>query len=109
MTLSASSASLFDLGGRVAVIVGGTSGIGRALALGLAGAGADVVATGRRQSHVDAVAAEIEAKGRRSLRHTTDVTDSASLARLRDACQTTFGAVDIVVAAAGVTKRVPTV
>jgi NAD(P)-dependent dehydrogenase (short-subunit alcohol dehydrogenase family) len=58
---------------------------------------------------VDAVAAEIEAKGRRSLRHTTDVTDSASLARLRDACQTTFGAVDIVVAAAGVTKRVPTV
>jgi NAD(P)-dependent dehydrogenase (short-subunit alcohol dehydrogenase family) len=58
---------------------------------------------------VDAVAAEIEAKGRRSLRHTTDVTDSASLARLRDACQTTFGAVDIVVSAAGVTKRVPTV
>jgi NAD(P)-dependent dehydrogenase (short-subunit alcohol dehydrogenase family) len=58
---------------------------------------------------VDAVAAEIESKGRRSLRHTTDVTDSASLARLRDACQTTFGAVDIVVAAAGVTKRVPTV
>jgi len=109
MTLSASSASLFDLGGRVAVIVGGTSGIGRALALGLAGAGADVVATGRRQSHVDAVAAEIEAKGRRSLRHTTDVTDSASLARLRDACLTTFGAVDIVVAAAGVTKRLPTV
>jgi len=98
----------FDLGGRVAVVVGGTSGIGRALALGLACAGADVVATGRRQTHVDAVADEIATHGRRTLRQTTDVGDSSSLARLRDACLAEFGAVDIVVAAAGVTKRVPT-
>ena len=70
----------FDLGGRVAVVVGGTSGIGRALALGLACAGADVVATGRRQTHVDAVADEIAARGRRTLRQTTDVNDSSSLA-----------------------------
>src|SRR5439155_1743639 len=98
-----------SLAGRMAVVVGGTSGIGRALALGLADAGADVVATGRRQSHVDAVAVEIEAKGRRTVRQTADVTDAASLVRLRDACLAAFGAVDIVVAAAGITKRVPTV
>ena len=55
--------SLFDLTGRTAVVVGGTSGIGRALALGLADAGADVVATGRRQTLVDEVAAEIERAG----------------------------------------------
>ena len=99
---------LFDLAGRVAVVVGGTSGIGRALAVGLADAGADVVATGRRQSHVDAVATDIEARGRRTVRHTSDVTDPSSLVRLRDACLTAFPAIDIVVAAAGVTKRVPT-
>ena len=56
--------SLFDLSGRVAVVVGGTSGIGRALALGLADAGADVVATGRREAHIEDVAAEIESRGR---------------------------------------------
>ena len=59
------ASSLFDLSGRVAVIVGGTSGIGRALALGLAEAGADVVATGRREDLVREVSAEITAKGRR--------------------------------------------
>jgi NAD(P)-dependent dehydrogenase (short-subunit alcohol dehydrogenase family) len=99
---------LFDLSGRLAVVVGGTSGIGRALALGLADAGANVVATGRRQSHVDAVAAEIEQRGRRTLRQPADVADAASLDRLRDRACAEFGAVDIVVAAAGVTKRVPT-
>ena len=63
-----STPSIFDLTGRVAVVVGGTSGIGRALALGLADAGADVVATGRREALVDEVAAAIEARGRRTLR-----------------------------------------
>jgi NAD(P)-dependent dehydrogenase (short-subunit alcohol dehydrogenase family) len=103
------SSSLFDLSGRLAVVVGGTSGIGRGLALGLARAGADVVSTGRRQSHVDAVADEIGALGRRTIRHTSDVADPDSLADLRDACLAAFGAVDIVVAAAGITKRVATV
>lgn len=101
-------AGAFDLHGRVAVVVGATSGIGRALALGLAEAGADVVATGRREALVDEVAAAIEARGRRTLRHTCDVGDPRSLERLRDACVTAFGAVDIAVAAAGITKRVPT-
>jgi NAD(P)-dependent dehydrogenase (short-subunit alcohol dehydrogenase family) len=102
------SASPFDLSGRVAVVVGGTTGIGRALALGLADAGADVVATGRRQTAVDEAAAAIEARGRRTLRQTSDVGSLASLRQLRDACRAAFGRVDIVVAAAGITKRVAT-
>ena len=98
--------SLFDLTGRTAVVVGGTSGIGRALALGLADAGADVVATGRRQDAVDAVANDIEARGRRTLRHPADVGTLESLRGLQRACVDAFGHVDIVVAAAGTTKRV---
>jgi len=98
----------FDLSGRRAVVVGGTSGIGRALALGLADAGADVVATGRRTSHVEAVAAEIEARGRRTMRVAADVADTASLERLRNSMLETLGGLDILVCAAGITKRVPT-
>ena len=92
----------------MAVVVGGTSGIGRALALGLADAGADVVSVGRRAALVDAVAAAIEARGRRTLRLPTDTTDAASLERVRDAVLEAFGHVDILVCAAGITKRVPT-
>jgi NAD(P)-dependent dehydrogenase (short-subunit alcohol dehydrogenase family) len=102
------TAPLFDLSGRIAVVVGGTSGIGRALALGLADAGADVVATGRRADAVETVAKEIEHRGRRTLRHPADVASSSSLAALHRACTDAFDRVDIVVAAAGVTKRVPT-
>jgi NAD(P)-dependent dehydrogenase (short-subunit alcohol dehydrogenase family) len=102
----AAVAGLFDLTGRTAVVVGGTTGIGRALALGLADAGADVVATGRRAEAVDTVAAAIESRGRKTLRHPADVGDLAALQRLRDACLQAFNHVDIVVAAAGITKRV---
>ena len=102
-------ASLFDLTGRTAVVVGGTTGIGRALALGLADAGADVVATGRRPQAVEDVSAAIEARGRRTLRHPADVGDAASLRGLRDACLAAFGHVDVVVVAAGITRRVATV
>lgn len=101
-------AKAFDLSGRVAVVVGGTSGVGHAIALGLADAGADVVATGRRRDLVDKAAATIGARGRRSLSVCADVADAASLTALRDACLRDLGGVDIVVAAAGVTKRVPT-
>jgi NAD(P)-dependent dehydrogenase (short-subunit alcohol dehydrogenase family) len=97
-----------DLAGRVAVIVGGTSGIGRALAVGLAEAGADVVATGRRAALCDEVAGEIEARGRRTLRQPCDVGDRASLAALRDATLAAFGQVDVLVNCAGKTKRTPT-
>ena len=102
------TSTLFDLTGRTAVVVGGTTGIGRALALGLAEAGADVVATGRRRGVVDDVATEIEARGRRTLRQAADVSDLASLRALRDACLAAFQKVDIVVAAAGTTRRVAT-
>src|SRR5215213_10268564 len=101
-------AGLFDLTGRTAVVVGGTTGIGRALALGLAEAGADVVATGRRADAVAAVAEAIESRGRRTLCHPADVGDLAALQRFRDACLQALGHVDIVVAAAGITKRVAT-
>ncbi len=98
---------LFDLTGRVAVVVGGTSGIGRAIALGLADAGADVVATGRRREMVDAAAAEITRRGRRTLAMCADVGDVESMTALRDVCLRDLGGIDILVAAAGVTKRVP--
>src|SRR5262245_54934106 len=102
------TSSLFDLSGRTAVVVGGTSGIGRALALGLADAGADVVATGRRADAVDTVAAELELRERRTLRHPVDVSSLSSLHALHNACVEAFGRVDVVVAVAGVTKRMPT-
>jgi len=100
--------SLFDLTGRTAVVVGGTSGIGRVLALGLADAGADVVATARRQNLVDEVGTDIERRGRRTLRIACDVGDDASLASMRDAVTKQFGRVDIVLCAAGTTRRAPT-
>ena len=99
--------SLFDLTGRLAVVVGGTSGIGRAIALGLADAGADVVVTGRRASLVGEVATAVEGRGRRSLRIAADVGDREALERVRAACVEAFGRLDIVVFAAGTTKRVP--
>jgi NAD(P)-dependent dehydrogenase (short-subunit alcohol dehydrogenase family) len=97
-----------DLTGRTAVVIGGTSGIGRALTVGLAHAGADVVATARRAELVDQTAAEIEQLGRRTLRVASDVTDSASLRALLAATVDAFGKVDIMVNCAGRTKRVPT-
>jgi NAD(P)-dependent dehydrogenase (short-subunit alcohol dehydrogenase family) len=97
----------FDLEGRVAVVVGGTSGIGRAIGLGLAEAGADVVCTGRRADLVDATAKEIEAIGRRSLRMTSDVQDRGSLERLLSETVKELSKVDILVYAAGRTKRTP--
>lgn len=97
-----------DLAGKVAVVVGGSSGIGKVLALGLANGGADVVSSARRKDLVDALAGEIEGLGRRSLRVTCDVSDRASLERLLRACLDAFGKVDILVNAAGVTKRAPT-
>lgn len=98
-----------DLAGKAAVVVGGSSGIGRTIALGLAQGGADVVSSARRQQLVNALADEIEALGRRSLRVTCDVADRGSLEALLKACLAAFGKVDILVNAAGITKRAPTV
>jgi len=101
-------ASLFDLTGKTAVVIGGTSGIGRVLALGLADAGANVVATARRENLVDAVATEIEGRGRRTVRFACDVGDEASLAALHNTVEKALGSVDIVLSCAGTTRRAPT-
>src|SRR5277367_6475126 len=102
------SASLFDLSGKTAVVIGGTTGIGHALSLGLADAGADVIASSRRIEEVNKTADEIEAKGRKTLRLTSDVKDRSSLVTLREAVLEFFGKVDILVNCAGTTKRSPT-
>jgi len=102
------SRSLFDLSGRVAVVTGGTTGLGHAIALGLAEAGADVVPSSRRREQVEKVATEIEALGRRSLRVTSDVLERASLQALHDAVVKEFGKVDILVNAAGIQHKAPT-
>jgi NAD(P)-dependent dehydrogenase (short-subunit alcohol dehydrogenase family) len=99
---------LFDLSGRIAVVVGGTSGLGRAIAIALADAGADVVAASRTENAVDAVASEIEERGRRTLRLTCDVGKRASLEALRDETLRTFGSVHILVNCAGRLRRQPT-
>src|ERR1051325_272105 len=96
-----------ELTGKVAVVIGGTSGIGRAIAHGLAEAGADVVPTSRRMEQVEIAAGEIEERGRRALRVASDVGDRASLQGVLDRCLETFGQVDILVNSAGRTKRAP--
>jgi NAD(P)-dependent dehydrogenase (short-subunit alcohol dehydrogenase family) len=98
----------FDLSSRVALVIGGTSGIGRAISLGLAQSGADVIATSRRSRETAEIAGEIRSKGRRSLDVTSDVLDRASLESLYSQTIAAFGKVDILVNAAGITQRVPT-
>ena len=100
--------SLLDIAGRVAVVIGGTSGLGRTIALGLADAGVHTVATGRRTDLVETVTKEIEAKGVRTICATSDVHSRASLEALRDQVVAELGSVDILVYAAGRTFRKPT-
>jgi len=102
------SSQLFSLEGKTAVITGGTSGIGRALSLGLAEAGANVIATARRQQQVEETASAIEAIGRKTLRVPSDVSDRSSLEQLAAAVLATFGNVDILINCAGRIKRTPT-
>src|ERR1044072_9585291 len=102
------SYSRLELNGKVAVVVGGTSGIGLAIAKGMAEAGADVVPTSRRMDVVETAASEIEQRGRRSLRVASDLSDPASLQRVLDESIRAFGKVDILVNSAGRTKRAPT-
>jgi NAD(P)-dependent dehydrogenase (short-subunit alcohol dehydrogenase family) len=97
-----------DLSGKVAVVIGGSSGIGRALARGLAEAGADVVPSARRIELVNMAADEIESLDRRSLRVSCDVADRVSLAKVLHASVESLGKVDILVNAAGFNQRAPT-
>jgi NAD(P)-dependent dehydrogenase (short-subunit alcohol dehydrogenase family) len=96
------------LANKVAVVIGGTSGIGRTLSLGLAEAGADVIASARRKQNVDEVASEIEARGRQTLRYISDLCDRKSLEKLAEAAIRRFGKIDILINCAAKLKRVPT-
>jgi len=98
-----------DLTNRVAVVIGATSGIGKAIALGLADAGAAVVPTGRRKNLVDDAVREVEVRGRPTLAIASDVTDTGSINELAATVIEKFGRVDILVNAAGITVRRPTV
>ena len=92
-----------DVSGRVAVIIGGTSGLGRALAIGLAEAGAVVVPSGRRREMVDQVAGLVV----QELRQTVDVSDRGSIDALRDAVLARYGHVHVLINAAGRTSKKP--
>jgi NAD(P)-dependent dehydrogenase (short-subunit alcohol dehydrogenase family) len=98
----------FSLAGKVAVVLGGTAGIGRGISLSFADAGADVVASGRRQDVVDAVAAELELKGRATLRVVSDVCQRSSLEELLRQTLQKFSKVDILVNCAAKISRAPT-
>lgn len=98
-----------DLTGRVAVVMGGTSGLGRAIGIGMAEAGADVVVTGRRRELVESVAEEIRTLGRKTLVAVSDVTDLDSIVALKDQVLAELGHVDVLVNAAGMTFKQPTV
>jgi len=97
-----------SLAGRSAVVIGGTSGIGLALVRGLAEAGADVIPTSRRREQVDAAAAEVESRGRKTLRVCSDVTDRPSLESALAKAVAAFGKIDILVNCAGRIRRTPT-
>lgn len=99
---------LLDLTNKTAVVIGGTSGIGLALACGMAQAGANVIATGRREELVRKVAADIVALGRRSLAQACDVTNNASIEQLLQSACKEFGSVQILVNCAGRTKKMAT-
>jgi NAD(P)-dependent dehydrogenase (short-subunit alcohol dehydrogenase family) len=101
--------SLLELKGKCAVVIGGTSGIGHAVALGLADAGANVVPVSRGAEASAKTAAEVRALGRRSLDASVDVASRSSIEALHEAVLKEFGAVDILVNCAGITQKTPTV
>jgi NAD(P)-dependent dehydrogenase (short-subunit alcohol dehydrogenase family) len=98
---------LFDLTGKVAVVVGGHGGIGRVLALGLADFGADVAITSRKLEPLKKVAEEIQAKGRKTLAITVDVVHEESVAEMVKKVLETFPRIDILVNAHGLAIRKP--
>jgi 3-oxoacyl-[acyl-carrier protein] reductase len=92
-----------DLSGKVAIVTGSSRGIGKAIALKLADAGASVVVTGHIED-AEPVATEIRAKGRQSLAVRASVTSAADIEKLVEATLSTFGRVDILVNNAGITR-----
>ena len=96
-----------SLEGKRALVFGGTSGLGRSIALGFAQAGADVVAVSRRGGEVAKTAAEIRALGRRTVEAAADVTSRSDIQGVIDLMIAQLGGIDILVNSAGTTKRVP--
>jgi NAD(P)-dependent dehydrogenase (short-subunit alcohol dehydrogenase family) len=91
----------FDLTGKVALVTGGSRGLGRAMALGFAAAGADVVVASRKLDACRVVAEDIEAMGRRALAWSCNVSNWDELEPLADAAYDAFGRVDVLVNNAG--------
>lgn len=102
-------ANITDLSNRTAVVIGGTSGLGRAIAVALARSGANVVPTGRREELTAEVCGEIESLGRQTLEKTVDISNRESIDAFRNAVLEKFNGVDILVNAAGRTARKPTI
>ncbi|HZT68757.1 MAG TPA: glucose 1-dehydrogenase [Terriglobia bacterium] len=96
-----------SLEGKHALVFGGTSGLGKAIAIGFAEAGADVVPVGRRAEEVHKTALEIRQLGRNAIETSADVTDRSQIQRVIDAMLTGMGRIDILVNSAGITRRVP--
>jgi NAD(P)-dependent dehydrogenase (short-subunit alcohol dehydrogenase family) len=94
-----------SLSDRIAVVTGGGQGIGKAIALGLAEGGADVAVVDIDAKAAQATAAEVSAKGRRSVGLEADIGDVASIDRMTRAIMETFGRIDVLVNNAGVTRR----
>jgi len=93
---------MFDVNGKVAIVTGGSRGIGRSIAIGLAKAGADVVATSRNIESVKAVTTEIEQLGRRSIAISTDASRKESIENLVNKTYEEFGKIDILINNAGI-------
>ncbi len=96
---------MFDLNGKVALITGAGSGIGRRQSLALAKAGASVVLLGRRQELLDSTAAEIQAFGGKAASLPADLNDRTSLAAVANLAAGPFGPIDILINAAGINLR----
>ena len=99
--------SIFDLTNKVALITGGSSGIGRRQSLALAMAGASVVLLGRREEELASAVAEIESNAGKAAFLVVDLTDRDSLAEIAKETSEPFGAIDILINAAGVNLRQP--
>jgi NAD(P)-dependent dehydrogenase (short-subunit alcohol dehydrogenase family) len=94
----------FSLEGRIALVTGASRGLGEAIALGMAHAGADVTVAARSVDDLERVAAKIEALGRHALVAPTDVTDPAQCRRMVEATVERFGRLEILVANAGLPR-----
>lgn len=101
------STKLFDLSGKIAIVTGASKGLGRAMVLGMADAGADIVLVSRTLKDLEAVAQEIRAKGRKALSVPADVSKSADIERMVKEAMEKFGKIDILVNNTGISGDKP--